>query len=321
MRTVFCSMRHLPVLAAASSSVARSAESLPIFAARAWTSGSPGPPPAGGAPRRSAPPLPCRRPPACREPSAAGLRGSCSPSFSLRSSTWTRTRAARSCCAHPGGVLVVLLGHRDHDRLHRRQPQRERARVVLDQHAEEALDAAEQRAVHHDRLVRLAVLADVLELEAVRVVEVHLDGRALPGAVQRVLDLDVDLRPVEDALARIHLVRRCRATSSARLQRRRRDLPLLVACPPRSPASSRGTMSYSVEAERRQHGGDEVQHAHDLGVELVRAAEEVRVVLGEAAHAHQAVQHARALEAVDGAELREAQRQLAVAAQLASCRS
>ena len=64
--------------------------------------------------------------------------------------------------------------------------------------------------------------------------------------------------------------------------------------------------------------GDEVEHAHDLGVELVGAAEEVGVVLGEAAHPHQAVQHARALEAVDGAELRVAERQLAVAAQPAS---
>ena len=67
--------------------------------------------------------------------------------------------------------------------------------------------------------------------------------------------------------------------------------------------------------------GDEVEHAQDLVLELVGAAEDVRVVLGEAAHAHEAVQHARALEAVDGAELGVAEGQLAVAAQPRSCRS
>ena len=42
--------------------------------------------------------------------------------------------------------------------------------------------------------------------------------------------------------------------------------------------------------------------------------EDVRVVLGEGAHAHQAVQRARGLVAVHLAELGEAQRQVAIAA-------
>ena len=60
---------------------------------------------------------------------------------------------------------------------------------------------------------------------------------------------------------------------------------------------------------------DEVEHAQDLVLELVGAAEDVRVVLGEAPHAHEAVQDARALEAVDRPQLRPAIRQVAVAAQ------
>ena len=46
--------------------------------------------------------------------------------------------------------------------------------------------------------------------------------------------------------------------------------------------------------------------------DLVLGAEDVRVVLGEGAHPHQAVQRARRLVAVDGAELRDLQRQLAI---------
>ena len=38
------------------------------------------------------------------------------------------------------GVGVVLLADRDDDHLHRRQPHREGSGVVLDEHAEEALD-------------------------------------------------------------------------------------------------------------------------------------------------------------------------------------
>ena len=99
------------------------------------------------------------------------------------------------------------------------------------------------------------------------------------------------------------------------LERRGRDLPLLVGAG--RVVRLRGEVGLVLgEAERRQDRGDEVQHPHDLGVELVRPAEQVRVVLREAAHAHEAVQHARALEPIDGAQLREAQRQLAVAAQL-----
>ena len=167
--------------------------------------------------------------------------------------------------------------------------------------------------MHHHRLVRLAVLGDVLELEPRRVVEVHLDGRALPGPVERVLDLDVDLGAVEDALAGVDHVRQ-----AARLERLaqglRRDLPLLVAAA-RLLRLRREVDVVAVEAEGAEDVRREVEHPQDLVLELVGAAEDVRVVLGEAPHAHEAVQDARALEAVDRPQLRPAIRQVAVAAQ------
>jgi hypothetical protein len=52
---------------------------------------------------------------------------------------------------------------------------------------------------------------------------------------------------------------------------------------------------------------------HALGQDLVLGAEDVAVVLREAAHAHDAVQAARGLVAVALAELAVAQRQVAVA--------
>ena len=61
-------------------------------------------------------------------------------------------------------VMPLADGHQTH--LHRREPQRESSGVVLDQHAEEALDRTEERAMNHHRLMALAVFADILKLEA-----------------------------------------------------------------------------------------------------------------------------------------------------------
>ena len=69
------------------------------------------------------------------------------------------------------------------------------------------------------------------------------------------------------------------------------------------------------EAEGLHQLEGELQNAADLVLDLLGAAEDVGVVLGEAAHAHEAVKDTAALVAVDGAQLGEAQGQLAVAAQ------
>jgi len=74
----------------------------------------------------------------------------------------------REPVAHGGGVRRVAVGDRQHRRLHGRDPQRERARVVLEQQRHEALEAAENRAVNHDRPVRGVVRAHVREIEPLR---------------------------------------------------------------------------------------------------------------------------------------------------------
>ena len=89
----------------------------------------------------------------------------------------------------------MAIGDRHHHRLDGRQPERERARVVLDEHGHEALVGAEDGAVDHHRPMRLAVLADVLELEALRHLKIELGRVQLPRPTERVLDVDVDLGP------------------------------------------------------------------------------------------------------------------------------
>ena len=71
----------------------------------------------------------------------------------------------------------------------------------------------------------------------------------------------------------------------------------------------------AIETENAQHFPGEFDAVLHFLFDLLRHAENVRVVLGEAAHAQQAVQHARALVAIDGAQLSQPHGQLAIAAQ------
>ena len=117
--------------------------------------------------------------------------------FCIRSSLVsisTRTPAARNFVGHRLEVRHVPLGDRDAGHLHRSQPGREGAGVVLDQNAEEPLDRPEQRPVDHDRLLPGAVGGLVFQAEALGQLEIDLDRGHLPGAADRVLGLHADLR-------------------------------------------------------------------------------------------------------------------------------
>ena len=88
----------------------------------------------------------------------------------------------RQTLDHLGGVRLVSVGDRQHPCLHRREPCREGAGVVLEQHTEEPLDRAEQGSVQHDRQVPSVVGPYVLQLESGGHVEVVLDRAELPCA-------------------------------------------------------------------------------------------------------------------------------------------
>src|SRR5450755_257292 len=66
------------------------------------------------------------------------------------------------------GVVDMAIGYGDDHGLHRREPDREGTREVLDQQRHEALRRAGDGAVDHDRAMSLTVLTDVLEFEVLR---------------------------------------------------------------------------------------------------------------------------------------------------------
>ena len=151
-----------------------------------------------------------------RAPSAPGRAGSCSASGSTsrrprpaaRAHAGRRpARSAASMWRSAIGITTAWTGA---------APERERAREVLDEHADEPLERAVDRAVDRDRPLLLAVLVDVVQVEALGQHQpVDLDRRRLPLAAERVLDLDVDLGRVERAVLRLDAVLDARTPSSA----------------------------------------------------------------------------------------------------------
>ncbi len=182
---------------------------------------------------------------------------------------------------------------------------------------DEALHRPEWRAVEDDRAVLLPVGAGVLELETLRHHVVDLHGAELPLAAERVADDEVDLRPVERRLAfadevlEAHLVGHVLDLALRALPERRVAAVLGVV------VVAEGEARRDLHAERAEDELRQLDDAADLGLELVVGAVEVRVVLREAAHAGEAAELARLLEAVDRAELGQAHRQVAVRARLA----
>ena len=190
---------------------------------------------------------------------------------------------------------------------------------MLDEDAEEALHRAADGAVDHHRHLLLAVCADIEGAEAFGQVEVDLGGAALPVTADRIAQHVFELGAIEGALARVD--RGLDLAAGVRgdlLQHLGHDafgtVPGLIR--PNTLFRPRRELDHDLlEAEVLVGGEDEIVDGEALVFHLLFGAEDVRIVLREAAHAHEAVEGARRLIAVYVAELGQAQRQLAIGAQ------
>ena len=211
--------------------------------------------------------------------------------------------------------IVVGVGHdRRHHGLHRGQPHRQLAGIVFDQDADEAFIRSKDRAVQHDRAMLLAVLGDIGGVEPFGQHAVGLDRADLPGAADRVGQVPFQLGRIERAFAGQFLPAvfgRGEAGGGNRIAQFGFGLvPHFLGAEAIFRAQRQldriGKPEVLVDAV-----GQRAEGAHFLD-DLVLAAEDVRIVLGELAHAHQPVQRAVRLVAVAAAVLVDAQRQVAV---------
>ena len=150
-----------------------------------------------------------------------------------------------------------------------------------------------------------AVGAVVLQPEAGRLAEVVLHRRQLPGAADRVLGLDRDLRAVERRATGVGHEVETRLVGRL-LQHRGGGGPLLVGALELVGVlvvAGRQLEVEVVEPEVAEQAQAEVQQVLDLVGRLLGGDVGVRVVLGHAAHAGQPADDAGLLVAVDPAEL------------------
>ena len=187
---------------------------------------------------------------------------------------------------------------------------------MLDEDADEPLERAQNRAVEHHRAVLLAVLADVTGVQPLGQHGVGLDGADLPGPPDGVGQVEFQLGGIEGALAGQFLPAPFRGVAAGGGDGIAHGL--LGPVPHRVAAEAllgaqRQLDGILVEAEIAIDGVEQVAERCDFADQLVLAHEDMRIVLGELAHPHQAVQRAVRLVAVAATELGHADRQLAIA--------
>src|SRR5580692_1110384 len=163
-----------------------------------------------------------------------------------------------------------------------------------------------------------AVFRDIFEAETRWQVEIELHGGELPGAANGVDELDVDFGTIERGFAGdgfigdVELLHRLGERGGgtvpvfglAGVIFWMRGVPI-------------GEFDFEfVEAKIFHYGEGEIDAGFDFGFNLRRCAENVRVILREAANAEQAVEDAAAFVAIDGAEFGQTNGQIAVTVKL-----
>ena len=142
---------------------------------------------------------------------------------------------------------------------------------MFDEDPEKSLDRPHECAVNHDGLMMLAILARVGEVEPLGIVEVDLNGGALPRSAENILNLDVDFGAIKHAFTRVDLVRHP-ASFERPFQGVGRQGPVLVGAD-RFFGAGREIDFELREAERAKNEKREVQYPTHFRLDLVRAAE------------------------------------------------
>ena len=101
---------------------------------------------------------------------------------------------------------MSLLINRNQHQLHRRQPQREIPRIMLNQNPNKPLNRTINHPMHNNRPMLLPVLTYILRIKALRHLEIQLNRTTLPRPPQTILNLKVNLRTIEGTITLINLI-------------------------------------------------------------------------------------------------------------------
>ena len=177
-----------------------------------------------------------------------------------------------------------------------------------------ALDAAERSTVNHDRAFLGAIGVDILKLEALGEIVVHLDGTKLPLAAEGILNHEIKFWSVEGCFAVLYLGRESFLFAGLD-DSPFGPLPVLFATDVLLAVhfvAERYLSLELIELEHLEHILDQIDNLLELILELVRTHVHVGVVLSETADSGKSVQLTALLIPVHCSELRKADGKLLV---------
>ena len=148
--------------------------------------------------------------------------------------------------------------------------------------------------MQHERAVPVAILPDIACPQPFRQVRVDLERAALPDPADRVGQIEIELRPVECAIAGFERVVPTHCLDRV-LKCAFDVVPAFVASDPLFGAGGEANLEFG-KTQFAIYIREEVDEPGAFILDLVFGAEDMRVVLREAAHPHDAVQRAGRLE-------------------------
>src|ERR1700687_4246779 len=142
---------------------------------------------------------------------------------------------------------------------------------MLDQHADEALDRAENRAMDHHRTLFGASARGIRELEALGQKVIELNRRDLPSSFQRVGYVNLNLGTVERTFLRIY--RELDLVAAHRVAELGLGLPPFFLGAEMLIGHGREFEIEMLEAERPVHIAHHLEVERDFVLDLILAAE------------------------------------------------
>ena len=207
-------------------------------------------------------------------------------------------------------IGIGFADDRGYNNLTRGQPERQFARVGFDQDTDEPLERAQNRTVQHYGAVLCAIFPDVVRIQSFGQNEIDLQGAALPITADGVGQHEFQFRTIEGTFAGVQVIIIARRLGGVG-QRGFCFVPNLVGPCTRV----RTVREFHREVSKPEIGINRAQEFDEFlgfAFDLAFAAEDVRVILCEPAHAHDPVQCARGFITVTRPELGHAQRQITI---------
>ena len=184
---------------------------------------------------------------------------------------------------------------------------------MLDQDSDKPLNGTKCYTMNHNRTVLFSVCSDIFQLKPLGHLKIQLDGSALPGPSDGIYQMEINFRPIKRTVPLIHHIVQTQLRQS-RAQTFCGHLPILVTS--HTVLRTGRQLHMILEAKQRVHRINQLCHSHNLILDLLRSHKDMSIILGKAAHPHQAMKLTGFLMAVNQSQLSHSQGQIPIRARL-----